>query len=141
MVEQFTSELKHKDWNPYLHSVNDDLNILNTLLPDCYDLGKGNTRRAAINLQVFYRSRETFIRLPNVIKKIDKIVAQFHSPHFVKDYHEKKAEALQWELECISVLLDCLSQITARLSENTLIPEVKYKKKRIIEEDYIGASV
>jgi len=141
MVEQFSSELKHKDWNPYLHSVNDDLNIISSLFPDCYDLGKGYTKRAAINLQVFYMSRQTFIRLPKVIEKINKIVEQFHSPQFIKDYKDNNATALQFELKSIGILLECLSEITNRLSENELIPVVRYRKKRIIDEDYIGASV
>ena len=40
---------------------------------------------------------------------------------FIKDYSEQKPNALQFELNSIQVLLDCLSQITERLSENEII--------------------
>lgn len=141
MVEQYESELKHKDWNPYLYSVNDDLNILNALMPQCYDLGKGYTKTAAINLQVFYMARETFIRLPQVINTINKIVAAFHEPSFIKDYARRESSALQFELECIPKLLNCLSQINSRLSDNELIPVVKYRKKKYLDPDFEGAAI
>ena len=141
MSGDYTSELKHKDWNPYLYSVNDDLNILNSLMPRCYDLGKWYTKDAAINLQTFYMSRATFIRLPNVIKKINNIVRQFHDPIFIKDYTEKTSNALTFELDAINILFICLSQITERLSENEIIPVVKYKKNKFVDEDYLGGAI
>jgi hypothetical protein len=141
MSQDIVSDLKYKDWIPYIHSVNEDLNIINASLAKCYDLGKGYTKNAAINLQIFYMARETYIKLPEVIKKINHIVEQFHNPQFIKDYSAKKPSALAFEFQAIQTLLYCLSKITERLSENTLIPEVEYKKKKQIDEDLKGVAI
>ena len=85
------TNLRYMDWNPYLHSVNDDLNVINALTPFCYDLGKYNVKKLAINLQGLYYSREPFIREPKVIKIINDIIIKFHDPVFLRDYKEERS--------------------------------------------------
>lgn len=136
------TNLRYMDWNPYLHSVNDDLNVINSLIPQCYELGKGNVKRLAINLQGLYYSRHPFINKPEVIKLINDIIAKFHDNNFMKDYIEKTPKALEYELKCLNILLDrCYSKIVAMLSQNKLIPEVEITKEEEIDELYKGMAI
>lgn len=136
------TNLRYMDWNPYLHSVNDDLNVINSLIPQCYDLGKGNVKRLAINLQGLYYSRHPFIREKQVIELINKIISKFHEPNFLKDYNEKKPDAIQYELKCINILLNkCYASIVANLSRNKLIPEVEYTKEEEVDPLFKGGAV
>lgn len=137
----YESNLRYMDWNPYLHSVNDDLNIINALIPLCYDLGKGNVKKLAINLQGLYYSRGMYINDPAILDRIEKVIAQLHKPEFVKDYNEKRQGALNYEYNSIRVLLKCYKEISLALSRNKLIPEVEYNKVEQIDEDYEGIAI
>lgn len=137
-----STNLRYMDWNPYLHSVNDDLNVINSLIPTCYDLGKGNVRRLAINLQGLYYSRHPFIRDDKVINLINNIISKFHDKKFMNDYNEKRPEALEYELRCINILLNkCYAVIVQNLSRNKLIPEVEYTKEEEVDPLYRGAAI
>lgn len=134
-----SSNLRYMDWNPYLHSVNNDLNVVNSLIPKCYELGKNNVRNLAINLQALYYSRRPFILNDRVINKINSIINKLHDPAFVKDYKEKKESALSFEYKCIHILLnECYVVIVDRLSKNKLIPEVEYTREEEIDERFKG---
>jgi len=136
------TNLRYMDWNPYLHSVNDDLNVINSLIPECYDLGQGNVKRLAINLQGLYYSRHPFINQPKVIEKINEVITKFHDNTFMKDYNEKTPRAMEYELKCLNILLDkCYSKIVAKLSQNKLIPEVEITKEEEIDELYKGMAI
>lgn len=136
------TNLKYMDWDPYLHSVNDDLNVINSIIPQCYELGKGNVKRLAINLQALYYSRHPYINDENVINLINNVIEKFHEKQFLKDYYEHRPEALQYELKCINLLLSrCYSVIVSKLSRNKLIPEVEVTKVEQVDERYKGAAV
>lgn len=136
------TNLRYMDWNPYLHSVNDDLNVINSLIPSCYDLGNGNVKRLAINLQGLYYSRHPFINQPKVIEKINNIISRFHDNSFLKDYREKTPNSLAFELKCLNILLaECYSPIVKKLSQNKLIPEVEITKEEEIDESYKGMAI
>ncbi len=137
-----STNLRYMDWDPYLHSVNDDLNVINSLIPMCYDLGKGNVKRLAINLQGLYYSRHPYINEPKVIELINKVISKFHDPIFLKDYKESKPDALKYELKCVEILLsECYSVIVAKLSRNKLIPEVEVTKTEELDERFKGAAI
>jgi hypothetical protein len=142
MVEtQINSSLKYMDWNPYLHSVNDDLNVITALIPYCYDLGKHNVKKLAIHLQALYYSREAFIRRPETLKRINEVVGQMHNPNFQKDYADLKDTAVQYEYKCIKELLDCYSDIVRAFSKHNLIPEVQFTEVEKGDPMYEGVAV
>ncbi|MCJ8328317.1 MAG: hypothetical protein MJK08_14595 [Campylobacterales bacterium] len=141
MVQHTESNLRYMDWNPYLHSVNDDLNVINALIPFCYDLGKGNVKKLAINLQGLYYSRGTYIMDEKILIKIEKVIQQFHIPSFVKDYSEKTPNALNYEYVSIKVLLKCYNEIVLKLSRNKLIPEVEYVEIQELDDLYKGVAL
>lgn len=141
MVQHTESNLRYMDWNPYLHSVNDDLNVINAIIPDCYDLGKGHVKRLAINLQGLYYSRGTYIRDEKILARIEKVISQLHNPQFVKDYKEKTTNALSYEYNSIKVLLRCYNEIVLKLSRNKLIPEVEYVEVEEVDELYKGMAL
>ncbi len=137
-----STNLRYMDWDPYLHSVNDDLNVINSLIPTCYELGKGNVKRLAINLQGLYYSRHPYINEPKVIELINKIIEKFHDPGFLKDYNDGLASALQYELKCINILLSsCYSKIVKKLSMNKLIPEVEIVKTEELDDLFKGIAI
>ena len=139
--ELINKSLKYMDWNPYLHSVNDDLNVINGLIGKAYELGKGNVKQLAINLQALYYSRQTYIRKPKILITINKIISQFHNPSFMRDYRDGKANANDYEYKCINILLECYSEMVKSLSENKIIPEVDITKMEQIDDDYLGGAI
>lgn len=124
------------DWNPYLHSVNDDLNTINSLATDSYKLGKWKVREFAINLQIFYYSREPYINNIKVIDTINKILDQLHDSKFVKDYNERRSSAIDFEYKSIRKLLECQRIIVKSLSQTKIIPEVDITILQKPDEDY-----
>jgi len=136
MVEEIQKNLRYMDWNPYLHSVNDDLNTINSLATDSYKLGKWKVREFAINLQIFYYSREPYINNINVIDTINKILDQLHDNKFVKDYNERRSSAIDFEYKSIRKLLECQRIIVKSLSQTKIIPEVDITILQKPDEDY-----
>jgi|SRR6056297_558120 len=136
MVEEIQKNLRYMDWNPYLHSVNDDLNTINSLATDSYKLGKWKVREFAINLQIFYYSREPYINNIKVIDTINKILDQLHDSKFVKDYNERRSSAIDFEYKSIRKLLECQRIIVKSLSQTKIIPEVDITILQKPDEDY-----
>jgi hypothetical protein len=133
--------LRYMDWNPYLHSVNDDLNIINRLATESYKLGSWKVKEFAINLQIFYQSREAYIMLPKTLLSITKIIDQFHRSDFIKDYEKRTPRAIEYEYKAIKVLLNCLMLITRSLSQTKIIPEVDITVRDKIDDKYEDVAV
>ena len=133
--------LRYMDWNPYLHSVNDDLNIINRCATQSYNLGKWKVKEFAINLQIFYYSREPYIMKSKTIEKINNIIDQLHSESFIIDYTERKANAIAYEYKAIKILLECQRVIVRSLSRSKIIPEVDITISDKIDEMYEDVAV
>jgi hypothetical protein len=133
--------LRYMDWNPYLHSVNDDLNIINRCATQSYNLGKWKVKEFAINLQIFYYSREPYIMQPKTIETINKILDQLHNSSFIDDYEKRKPDAIEYEYKAIKTLLQCQRVIVRNLSQSKIIPEIDITIRDKPNPDYEDVAV
>ena len=135
------SGLEFKEWVDFLHSCNDDLNILNEMARKSFDLGSDNISNFCVSLRVFLSSKKPYIYDQTILDKVQKIQDTLFSNEFRKSLDERKTHALKYQYEALNSLLIQYEKIVKCLSSNGIIPTVTTRIEEKPDEDYLGASV